>query len=84
MQPVLGRALGRPVCRRRPVDGYRQNPPSWNAKTRPEDGKTALCINLCWAAIVTKILLVSAQMPLKLIQAGPQALPRSGLSQYIM
>ena len=46
MQPVLGRALGRPVCRRRPVDGYRQNPPSWNAKTRPEDGKTALCINL--------------------------------------
>ena len=47
MQPVLGRALGRPVCRRRPVDGYRQNPPSWNAKTRPEDGKTALCINLC-------------------------------------
>ena len=49
MQPVLGRALGRPVCRRRPVDGYRQNPPSWNAKTRPEDGKTALCINL-WHA----------------------------------
>ena len=49
MQPVLGRALGRPVCRRRPVDGYRQNPPSWNAKTRPEDGKTALCINLCFA-----------------------------------
>ena len=27
------------------VDGYRQNPPSWNANTRPEDGKTALCIN---------------------------------------
>ena len=80
MQPVLGRALGRPVCRRRPVDGYRQNPPSWNAKTRPEDGKTALCINLwslaalnteCYCLprghIVTCLLsLANGSVPLKL------------------
>ncbi len=38
------------------------------------------------AAIVTKLLLASAQMPLKLILSGPQrmTMPRSGLSQDIM